>query len=85
LPDWLDLDFARTGAAALAILALIVVVVIIFLVRSFATRLVAVIILGTAMFGLLHYRQQLDDCDKHGCSCTLFGEDLRGGGCAPSR
>ena len=54
------------------------------MVRSVATRLIVVIVLGTAVFGLLHYRQQLDDCDKHGCTCTLFGEDLKGGGCTSS-
>lgn len=84
LPDWLDLDFARTGAGALAILGLILVVVIIFMVRSVATRLIAVVVLGAAVFGLLHYRQQLNDCEKQGCSCVLFGEDLKGGGCNSS-
>ena len=84
LPDWLDLDFARTSAGVLAIIGLILVVVIIFMVRSVATRLIAVVLLGAAVFGLLHYRQQLNDCDKNGCSCTFLGEDLKGGGCSSS-
>jgi hypothetical protein len=84
LPEWLDLDFARTSAGALAILGLILVVVVIFMVRSVATRLIAVVVLGAAVFGLLHYRQQLTDCDKHGCACTLFAEELKGGGCTSS-
>jgi hypothetical protein len=58
--------------------------VIVFMARSIATRLVAVLLLGTAVFGLLHYRQQLTDCEKHGCACTLFGEELKGGGCNSS-
>jgi hypothetical protein len=84
LPDWLDLEFAKTASAVLAVAALIVVVGIIFVVRSVGTRLVAVMMLGGAVFGLLHYRDQLNHCDKVGCQCKLFGEDLQGGGCAQS-
>jgi hypothetical protein len=82
LPDWLDLKFAKTASAALAIAALILVVTVIFLVRSVGTRLVAVVLLGAAVFGLLHYRDSLTHCDKTGCACKLFGENLKGGGCA---
>jgi hypothetical protein len=39
------------------------------------------VLLGAAVAGLLHYRQTLVDCDKQGCACKLFGEDVKGGGC----
>ena len=84
LPSWLDLDFARTSAAALAILAAAIIVAVVFTIRSIGVRLVIVAMMGAAVFGLLHYRQTLDHCDKHGCACKLFGEDLKGGGCIPS-
>jgi hypothetical protein len=41
--------------------------------------------LGASVFGLLHYRQQLDRCDKNGCPCKFLGEELKGGGCAQGR
>jgi hypothetical protein len=85
LPDWLDLEFVQTASAVLAVAALVVLVVMIFMVRSVATRLVAVVILGGAVFGLLHYRDQLQRCDKTGCECKFFGENLVGGGCAQTR
>jgi ABC-type dipeptide/oligopeptide/nickel transport system permease subunit len=85
LPDWLDLEFARTASAVLAIVSLVVVVAVIFVVRSVGTRLVAVVVFGGAVFGLLHYRDTLSHCDKVGCECKFFGEYLQGGGCAQSR
>ena len=45
-------------------------------------RIVVVLLLGASVVGLLHYRQTLDHCDKSGCACKFFGEDLKGGGCA---
>jgi hypothetical protein len=85
LPDWLDLHFARNATAVLAIVALVLLLVVVFTVRSVATRLIVVALLGVAVFGLLHYRQTLDHCNKAGCECSLFGSDLKGGGCGTSR
>ncbi len=82
LPSWLDLDFVRTAAAVLVFAAIVLLIVTIFMVRSIGTRVVVVVMLGVAVFGLLHYRQSLDDCAKQGCACKLFGEDLKGDGCA---
>ncbi len=84
LPTWLDLSFVRAATGVLAIASLILVVVIITTVRSVGTRLVAVVMLGAAVFGLMHYRQELDHCDKRGCPCKFLGEDLPGGGCTQS-
>lgn len=81
LPSWLDLDFVRTTAAVLVLVALVLLVVTIFMVRSIGTRVIAVVVLGVAVFGLLHYRQSLSDCAKQGCECKLFGEDLKGDAC----
>jgi hypothetical protein len=85
LPSWLDLHFARNASAAIAVGAVVLLLVVVFTVRSVATRLIVVIMLGAAVFGLLHYRQTLDHCDKAGCECSLFGSDLKGGGCGTSR
>jgi hypothetical protein len=82
LPDWLDYDFVRNATAVLAVAAIIIVVAVIFSVKSVATRLVVVALLGAAVFGLLRYRDNLADCDKTGCKCELFGEEIQGGGCA---
>jgi hypothetical protein len=84
LPDWLDFHFARTASGVLAVIAIVMGLIILFMVRSVALRVVAVVVLAAAVFGLLHYRSELDHCDKNGCACQLFGEDLKGGGCAPS-
>jgi hypothetical protein len=84
LPDWLDLDFARTAAGVLAIVAVVVLLVTVFMVRSVAVRVMVVVLMGAAVFGLMRYRETLDHCDKAGCPCELFGEDLEGGGCVPA-
>jgi hypothetical protein len=83
LPSWLDVQFAKTWAGILAIAALVILVVAVFLIRSIAIRVVAVVLLGASVVGLLHYRQTLDHCDKTGCECKFFSENLKGGGCAP--
>jgi hypothetical protein len=85
LPTWLDLSFVRVASGVLAIASLALVLLAVCTIRSIATRLVIVAMLGAAVFGLMHYRDQLDHCDKQGCPCKLLGEDLQGGGCAPSR
>ena len=81
LPSWLSVDFARNAAGVLAIVSVVVVLIVMFLVRSVATRVVAMLLLGGAVFGLLHYRTALENCDKNGCACKLLGENLKGGGC----
>ena len=85
LPTWLDLSFVRAATGVLAVLSIILVVVVITTIRSIGTRLVVVAMLGASVFGLLHYRQQLDQCDKNGCPCKFLGEELKGGGCAQPR
>jgi hypothetical protein len=82
LPAWMDLEFVKATTAVLAVVSLILAVVIVCSVRSVGTRLVAVGLLGAAIFGLMQYRDTLDTCDKRGCACTFLGEDLEGGGCA---
>jgi hypothetical protein len=85
LPTWLDLSFVRVASGVLAVASVVLVVVAISFIRSVGTRLVIVAMLGAAVFGLMHYRDQLDHCDKQGCPCKFLGEDLKGGGCAQSR
>lgn len=81
LPSWLDLDFVRTASAVLALVSIVLLFVLELFVRSVAARVVAVIVLGAAVVGLVHYRQELDHCDKNGCACTFLGQELQGGGC----
>lgn len=85
LPDWLDLHFARNATALLALVSVVLLLVVVFTVRSVAARLIVVLLLGVAVFGLLHYRQTLDHCNKAGCECSFFGSDLKGGGCGTRR
>ena len=80
LPSWLDVNFVLTASAALAVVAVVVLIALVVVVRSVATRVVSLVVLGLAVFGLLHYRQTIDDCNKSGaCACKFLGEDLRGG------
>jgi hypothetical protein len=85
LPTWLDLTFVRDATGVLAIVSVMLVVISICTIRSVGTRLVIVAMLGAAVFGLMHYRDQLDHCDKQGCPCKFLDEELEGGGCAQSR
>jgi hypothetical protein len=84
LPSWMDADFLRTTAGALAIASIILILIAVFMVRSIGTRVLIVILLGAAVAGLLRYRETLDHCDKSGCTCSLFGADVKGGGCQSS-
>jgi hypothetical protein len=84
LPSWVDVDFLRTAAGVMALVAIVAVLVAVFLIRSIGTRVLVFVVLGATVAGLLHYRQTLVDCDKQGCACTLFGEEVRGGGCRSS-
>jgi len=60
LPTWLDLSFVRVASGVLTVASVILVVVVICTIRSVATRLVIVVMLGAAVFGLVQYRDQLD-------------------------
>ena len=70
----MDAEFLRTASGTLVVLALLLALVLAFVVRSVGTRLVALVMLGAAVFGLAHYRQTLEHCDQPGSSCRLFGE-----------
>jgi hypothetical protein len=81
LPSWVDVDFLRTAAGVLVLVGIIAVLVSVFMIRSIGARVLVLVMLGAAVAGLLHYRQTLVDCDKQGCACKLFGEEVKGGGC----
>jgi hypothetical protein len=82
LPTWLDAEFLRTAAGALVVVSLLAALVLMFVVRSVGTRIVAIVMLGAAVFGLAHYRQTLERCDRVGCSCKFLGEAVRGDNCS---
>lgn len=82
LPNWMDAQFLRNVSGTLVVVALLLALVLVFVVRSIGTRLVAVVLLGAAVFGLVHYRQTLERCDKIGCSCKLLGETVQGDACS---
>jgi hypothetical protein len=65
----------------MAIIAILILLIAVFLIRSIATRVLVIVLLGAAVAGLLRYRETLDTCDKQGCACKLFGENVEGGGC----
>src|SRR3954451_24828708 len=67
LPSWMDAQFLRSLSGSLVVVAVLLALILMFVVRSVGTRLVAIILLGAAVFGLVHYRQTLERCDKIGC------------------
>jgi hypothetical protein len=77
----MDVRFLRTASGTLVVVSLLLVLVVMFVVKSVGTRVVAILLLGAAVFGLVHYRQTLDRCNKAGCSCKLFGETVQGDNC----
>jgi hypothetical protein len=83
LPGWIDAQFLRSASGTLVVVALLLALVLVFVVRSVGTRLVAIVLLGAAVFGLVHYRQTLEHCNKAGsCSCKLLGEVVHGDNCS---
>jgi hypothetical protein len=78
----MDAEFLRNMSGALVVVSLLLALVLMFVVRSVGTRLVAILLLGAAVFGLVHYRQTLEHCDKTGCSCKLLGEVVQGDNCS---
>ena len=78
----MDAQFLRSASGALVIAAVLLVVILLFAVKSIGTRLVAIVLLGAAVFGLVHYRQTLDRCNKSGCRCVLLGQTVQGGNCS---
>jgi len=81
VPSWLSVSFARDAAVGLAVTATVLLVCSMFLMRSVVARVLSIVLLGCAVVGLLHYRAVLEHCDKNGCACRLFGQELEGGGC----
>jgi hypothetical protein len=84
LPDWLDVDFALNAALVLTVVAVLIVLFTLFFARSLMVRVLVIVLMGGAVFGLLHYRSELENCDKNGCPCRFLGEDLPGGACVPT-
>jgi hypothetical protein len=81
LPNWMDAQFLRSASGALVVAGVLVAIVLVFIVRNIAMKLVSLIVIGAAIFGLVHYRSTLQRCDQHGCSCKLFGADVPGDHC----
>ena len=82
LPSWVDAEFLRDVSGTLVIVSIVLALILMFVVRSVGTRLLALVVLGAAVFGLVHYRQTLEHCDKIGCECKLLGETVRGDNCS---
>jgi hypothetical protein len=82
LPSWMDAQFLRTLSGVLIVGAILLALIFMFVVRSVGTRIVALVVMGIAVFGLVHYRQTLEHCDKVGCECKLLGENVQGDNCS---
>jgi len=82
LPTWMDAEFLREVTGTLVLVSILLALIMMFTVRSIGTRLVALAMIGTAVFGLVHYRQTLERCDKIGCECKLLGEVVQGDNCS---
>jgi len=81
LPTWVDVQFLRQLSGTLVVVALLIVVVLMFVLRSLATKLVIIVMIAAAVFGLVHYRQTLENCGTGGCSCVLFGQQVHAPNC----
>ena len=75
----MDAQFLRSASGTLVVVGLLLALVLVFVVRSVGTRLVSILLIGAAVFGLVHYRQTLERCDQAGGSCRFFGEVVHGG------
>src|SRR5689334_2597060 len=73
LPDWLDVDFALNAALVLTVVAVLIVLFTLFFARSLMVRVLVIVLMGAAVFGLMHYRNELQNCDKNGCPCRFLG------------
>ncbi len=82
LPSWINAEFLRDASGTLVLVSVLLALILMFVVRSVGTRLVALMLIGAAVFGLVHYRQTLERCDKIGCECKLLGEDVKGDNCS---
>ena len=82
LPDWMDAQFLRNASGILICVGVLAALVLLFAVRSIAAKVVALVVIGAAIFGLAHYRETLGHCDKVGCECKLLGERIQGGNCS---
>ncbi len=81
LPSWLDAQFLRNASGLLVIAAALLALVLIFVLRSVVVRILSVLLVAAAVFGLVRYRQTLDHCAKHGCACKFFGTSVQGDRC----
>jgi hypothetical protein len=81
LPSWVDVEFLHQLSGTLVVVALLLVVVLMFVLRSLATKLVLILMVAAAVFGLVHYRQTLEKCGPGGCSCVLFGQKVHAPNC----
>ncbi len=79
----MDVQFLRAASGTLAIVAVLLVLVVLFAIRSIAAKVLTIVLLASAVFGLVHYRGTLERCDRRGCACKLFGENVPGTHCNP--
>jgi len=82
LPGWMDAQFLQNASGILICVAILLALVLMFFVRSIGTRIVALVVIGAAIFGLAHYRQTLEHCGQVGCECKLLGESIQGDRCS---
>jgi len=76
LPNWVDTKFLEGMTGTMVLVAVLAVLMILFVVRSLARKLVTIMVIGVAVFGLVRYHQTLERCDDKGCACKLFGESV---------
>ena len=76
LPSWMDAQFLRSASGALVVAAALGVLALLFVLRSLSVKIVSLLLVGAAVFGLVHYRHTLERCDAHGCACKLLGQSV---------
>ena len=81
LPNWVDVKFLESASGTLVLAAVLLALVLLFVLRSVARKVVSLVVIGAAVFGLVHYRQTLEHCDQKSCSCKLFGQAVRSDNC----
>ncbi len=76
LPNWVDVKFLESASGTLVLVAVLVVLIVLFVARSVARKVIAIVVIGFAVAGLVRYHQTLERCDDKGCACKLFGQSI---------
>lgn len=79
-PDWLDAEFLKSATAVGILVACLLILFVFVFVRSIATKVLLVVLLGAGAFGLFVWRDEVKECAPT-CDCSFLGEHISSEGC----